>query len=318
MLKFIWPWMSLLLPLPWILHYALKNKARSAVVPELRFPAIARIQTAYARQSMGQIRVDWRVWLLFLAWGCIVVALMRPELVKDVTYSATSGYDLMLAVDLSRSMEIADFSSTNPPTSRISATKKVVANFVEQRVGDRIGLIVFAEQAFLTIPLTMDTKAVSDLLNNLMIGMAGERTVIGDAIGIGVRNLRNRPAESRVLILLTDGADTASHVPPLEAAKIAASSGIKIYTIGMGDKLDEDLLRKISELTSGIYFKVTNVNELAKVYSEIDTLEKSEAQQNVVLIRKPLFQIPTVIALLLMLTAFVMHSRNYGYKYAAV
>ncbi len=291
MLSFAWPWMIFLLPMPWLLLFLLKkSKKAQAVAPTISFPKVQQVQRAYTNTNLGSApRPIWLQIIVSISWILLVICLMRPELINDIAYSNNVGYDLMLAVDLSRSMDIVDFNENGRPLSRIAATKKVVTNFVQNREGDRIGLIVFAEQAFMTIPLTLDTKAVSKLLNNLIVGMAGERTAIGDAIGIGVQNLRKRPEASRILILLTDGEDTASRIPPLEAAQIASKANIKIYTIGVGNKLDETLLEKIATMTGGIYYQVTNVNTLEKVYQQIDQLEKSESAQKVLLIKTPLY-----------------------------
>lgn len=318
MLSFAWPWMFVLLPLPWILMYVFKKyHAATHVAPTITFPKMAKVQQAYAKSGNARRRVSlWQQIFVSIAWLLMVVSLMRPELVNDVAYSSNVGYDLMLAVDLSRSMDIVDFTEHGKPLSRIAATKKVVANFVRNREGDRVGLIVFAEQAFLTIPLTLDTGAVSKLLNNLLVGMAGERTAIGDAIGIGVQNLRKRPETSRILILLTDGEDTASRIPPIEAATIAQKSNIKIYTIGVGNKLDETLLEKIANMTGGIYYKVTDVNTLQKVYQQIDSLEKSESAQRVVLIKTQLYQWFLGFSLLLLIVVYVLRIKG-GLKHGA-
>lgn len=307
MLSFACIWMICLLPLPWLLlRFFKQSKAADLSAPTIAFPKLKQAQSAYMQTSaVSRGTAKWQRILVSVIWVLLVISLMRPEWIRDVAYSRNVGYDLMLAVDLSRSMEIVDFSEDGRPLSRIAATKKVVANFVRNRVGDRVGLIVFAEQAFLTIPLTLDTAAASKLLNNLLVGMAGERTAIGDAIGIGVQNLRSRPETSRVLILLTDGEDTASRIPPLEAAEIAKKSNIKIYTIGVGNKLDEKLLDKIATLTGGIYFKVTNVNALEKVYQQIDQLEKTESTQKVVLIKTPLYQWCSALALILFAIVYV-------------
>lgn len=316
MLKFAWPWLFLLLPLPWIILSVFKKiKTKDSVTaPTIIFPKLAKLQQAFADAGSASRNIPlWQKILVGIMWALLIVSLMRPELVNDIAYSKNVGYDLMLAVDLSRSMEIVDFSEKGKPLSRIAATKKVVANFVRHRVGDRVGLIVFAEQAFLTIPLTLDTRAASKLLDNLVVGMAGERTAIGDAIGIGVQNLRKRPESSRILILLTDGDDTASHIPPIEAAKIAKSDGIKIYTIGVGNKLDETLLEQMASMTGGIYYKVANVDDLQQVYSQIDQLEKSEATQKVVLIKTPLYHWPLLGALIIFILIYLVNTRRYGF-----
>lgn len=318
MLKFAWPWMIAILPLPilftWLAHY-IKAKTTQPV-PIINFPKLQQVAAIFnTPSSSSKDWFNWRTLLIVIAWSCLTISLMRPELVEDIAYAKNTGYDLMLAVDLSPSMETIDFKQNGKPISRIAATKKVVANFVEQRIGDRIGLIVFGEHAYLTIPLTLDSKAVVKLLNNLMVGMAGESTSIGDAIGIGVQSLSKRPEAARVLILLTDGEDKASHIPPLEAAKIAANNHIKVYTIGVGNKLDEKLLKSIADLSGGTYAKVASVDALEQVYSQIDKLEKSDAQQQVLLIRKPLYHLFLLAAFICLAVIYVVNTRRFGFKY---
>lgn len=318
MLSFAWPWMICLIPLPWILLYVLKTwqGKKTQLAPTIAFPRLQQLEQAFAQAGKGGTRKPlWQRIAVSSIWILLVICLMRPELVNDITYTNNVGYDLMLAVDLSRSMDIVDFSENGKPLSRIAATKKVVSSFVKNRAGDRVGLIVFAEQAFLTIPLTLDTVAVSKLLNNLLVGMAGERTAIGDAIGIGVQNLRKRPETSRILILLTDGEDTASRIPPMEAAQIAKKDHIKIYTIGVGNKLDESLLGQIAEMTGGIYYKVTNVNSLEQVYKKIDQLEKTESVQRVVLIKTPLYHWFLIIALALFVIVYIANTTGWVWRY---
>lgn len=318
MLKFAWPWMAILMPMPFIIAKWLMpvNKSQDKPIPVIIFPKLQQLSAAFNQPNfkMQDNLRNWRKLLMAAIWVCIVIALMRPEIVKDVAYAENTGYDLMLAVDLSRSMETVDFRDNGKLISRIDATKKVVANFVTQRLGDRIGLIVFAEQAYLPIPLTLDTNTVVKMLNNLVVGMAGESTSIGDAIGIGVKNLRQRPDASRVLILLTDGIDTSSHIPPLEAAKIATDDHVKIYAIGVGDNLDEVLLKKIATMTGGTYAKVKSVSALEEVYAQINQLEKSDAKQQVLLIKKPLYYIFLLLALLGLGVFYVIDTKQYRYS----
>jgi Ca-activated chloride channel family protein len=221
----------------------------------------------------------------------------------------------MLAVDISASMLAMDFSTKTDIISRLDATKEVVSKFVLGRQGDRVGLITFGEHAYLHVPLTLDTVSVSKMLNPIVSGMAGNATAIGDAIGLSVRTLRDRPEKSRVLILLTDGEDNSSSIPPLEAAKLAKQYGIKIYTIGVGKNgtvpfptnfggyqmarvtIDEDLLKEIASLTGGQYYSATDKHALTSIYNTINELEKTEANYNIYLIREPLYQYPLGIAL---------------------
>lgn len=234
----------------------------------------------------------------------------------------------MLAVDISGSMQAVDFSTPIKTISRLDATKEVVGKFALGRNGDRVGLVTFGQQAYLHVPLTLDTTAVSKMLNDTVSGMAGNATAIGDALGLSVRTLRERPEGSRVVVLLTDGEDNASSIPPLEAAKLAKKYGIRIYTIGVGKNgtvpfptqfggyamakvsIDEDLLREIAAQTGGQYFLATDKKALESIYSKINQLEKTESNESVFLIREPYYYYPLGIAtaLLLLLTLLQISS----------
>jgi len=309
---FFWPWMAGLLVLPvlvWLFWPVKKEEGAGCV--ELRFPHVERVQAAFGEPGgrRGFHGVLFLV-LLSLLWGFLVLALMRPQLVDKFSSVHHEGYDLMLAVDLSGSMKALDFSSRSEWISRLDVTKAVVGEFVREREGDRVGLVLFGDQAFLQVPLTLDSVSVVSMLENAVSGMAGDATAIGDAIGLSVRHLRERPEGSRVIILLTDGADTASSIPPLEAAKLAASYGIRVYTIGVGKSgrvpfpdgrggvvmanmsMDPGLLKEISALTDGQYFLATDSSALAEVYERINELEKSESEVREYLVREPLFRFP--------------------------
>lgn len=312
MISFAWPWMILLLPLPWVWQRFIKHKPAAPQV-HIRFPKIQQLNKAFAvPDDLRFAKFNVRQILLTIAWLCLVISLMRPEIIEDLGYMENNGYDLLLAVDLSRSMDTVDFVANGRPISRIAATKNVVGDFVRRRDGDRVGLIVFADHAYMTVPLTLDTYAVGKMLDNLLVGMAGDSTAIGDAIGIGVNVLRKRPTASRVLILLTDGQDNSSHIPPLMAAKIAQDSKVKIYTIGVGNQLDLELLTKIAKMTGGTYSEVKNVHDLEAVYNEIDRLEKSDAKQRTILFRKPLYYIFTGLALLCCIAAYLYSKGIFG------
>lgn len=298
MISFAWPWMLLLLPLPWIIMFASKPRTHGLLI-NINFPALQRVQAAYDTQNNKNIlKTNWKYILLILAWVMLVVSLMRPEVIKDSAIIDNQGYDLLLAVDLSRSMDAIDFSLNGRPVSRIAATKEIVGNFVRNREGDRVGLIVFADHAYVTVPLTLDTRSVGKMLDNMIVGMAGDNTALGDAIGIGVQVLRKRPVASRVFILLTDGQDTASHISPMLAARMAKEAQIKIYTIGVGGQIDANLLAEIANETGGKFATVNNINDLEYVYTEIDRLEKSLAKQKVILIKKPIFYIFALFSLI--------------------
>jgi Ca-activated chloride channel homolog len=318
MFHFYCPWFALLLPLPLLVRWILPAKKQGDW--QIHFPALNRLKNAFP-QSFGQPANRLFLALLYLAWIFLVLALMQPEKQDSFVQVKNKGYDLMLAVDTSGSMQAIDFSTKSEVISRLDAVKDVVSKFVLGRQGDRVGLVTFGEHAYLHVPLTLDTLSVSKMLNNTLSGMAGQATAIGDAIGLSVRTLRERPEGSRVLILLTDGEDNASSIPPLEAAKLAKQYGIKIYTIGVGKNgnvpfpspyggyqmarvtIDEKLLKEIAAMTGGQYYSATDQKALASIYDKINRLEKTEADENVYLIREPWYQLPLGIALGLILLA---------------
>jgi len=222
--------------------------------------------------------------LLPLAWLLVVLAVARPQWVGEPIEKIESARDLMLVVDLSTSMETKDFVDQEGQTiDRLSGVKSVLRDFVEARGTDRLGLIVFGQAAFLQVPFTLDHEVFQELLDELQIGMAGPRTMIGDAIGLAIRAFEASEAEERLAILLTDGNDTESKVPPPKAADLAAAAGITLYAIGVGDPagageapLDEDALRAVAETTGGRFFRAEDRADLAEVYREIDALEPLE------------------------------------------
>lgn len=334
MFHFYWPWFVILIPLPFLVRWLIpaKKTGNDAGVPELRFPAIHRLKNVFpihqrAEKSSNRLFMT----LLSLTWFSLVIALMQPENVDQLRQEKNKGYDLMLAVDISGSMQALDFSTSSKHVSRLDVTKEVVSKFVLGRQGDRVGLVTFGESAYLHVPLTLDTVAVSRMLNDTVPGMAGNATAIGDAIGVSVRTLRERPEGSRVLVLLTDGEDNASSIPPLEAAKLAKQYGIRIYAIGVGKKgpvpfptkfggygmaevsMDEELLKEIAALTGGHYFLATDQKTLESIYSKINELEKTESNETIFLLREPLYRYPLAFAMimLLSLSLFQLLSRRF-------
>lgn len=256
--------------------------------------------------------------MLAVLWAALILALMRPEWLEPYTEVHTEGYDLMLAVDTSRSMEALDFTVNGKQVTRMAVVKGVIERFVDAREGDRIGIVVFGSQAFVLSPLTLDVGAVHSLVGSIVARMAGDGTAIGDAIGLGVKKLRERPQGSRVMILLTDGENTEGSLPPRLAAQLAAHEGIRIYTIGVGSKglvpivedgrmteqkmeIDEDLLTDIAKMTGGAYFRATDTNALQKIYDRIDKLEKTQAESRSVMIPSPLYRWPLGVALFTLL-----------------
>lgn len=321
MFHFYWPWLALLIPLPLlILWIPSSTKKSKEVYPELRFPAIKRIKAAFPSFFAIKKPSSWLYFsLLSLFWFFLVLALMQPEKVDQFKHITNKGYDLILAVDISASMQALDFSTPSKTISRLDVTKNVVKKFVQGRQGDRVGLVTFGGSAYLHVPLTLDTLSVGQMLDDTAPGMAGSATAIGDAIGLSVRTLRERPEGSRVLVLLTDGEDNASSIPPLEAGKLAKQYGVKIYTIGIGRggsvpfptkfgslgmvdvPMDEKLLKEIAEMTGGQFFLATDQRALESIYTKINTLEKTESDQTLFLMREPFYYYPLGLAMILLL-----------------
>jgi Ca-activated chloride channel family protein len=245
-------------------------------------------------RSQAEKLMNWRVWIAIIAWLLLVLAAARPERIGDELDVPVSGRNLMLAVDLSGSMDAKDFELGNRRVDRLTATKAVAGDFIERRKGDRIGLILFGERAYLQVPLTLDRETVNTLLLEAFIGLAGEKTAIGDAITLAVKRIHDQGAagEEQVLILLTDGANTAGEIDPAKAAELAQQIGLRIYTIGIGAEqmvvpsvtgglrrvnpsadLDEETLTRIADLTGGKYFRAKDTAALQDIYGILDEME---------------------------------------------
>ncbi|MFK8068731.1 MAG: VWA domain-containing protein [Gammaproteobacteria bacterium] len=269
-----------------------------------------------------------KFWLASIAWVLLIFSAARPQWIGEAVDIPVSGRDLMMAVDLSLSMEQEDFQLNGQLINRLQASKVVAGNFIERRVGDRIGLILFGERAYLQTPLTFDRKTVRTLLDESALGLAGKSTAIGDAIGLAVKRLREVEEEveeiDKVLILLTDGANTAGVIEPLHAAELAAREGLKIYTIGIGADemivrslfgsrrvnpsrdLDEKTLTAIAEKTGGKYFRARDTQELTKIYSILDELEPVEHDPEQFRPKKALFHWTAGSALLLAIVVLLL------------
>ncbi|MEH6584511.1 MAG: VWA domain-containing protein [Halioglobus sp.] len=329
MIEWIWPWMLLLLPLPLLVRF-LWPPARTGQ-PALRAPFYNDWQQLSDSQpGGGRSRGKIAGAALWLLWLCLLISTARPIWIGEAIELPSSGRDLMLAVDISGSMRIEDMQLGQVMGRRIDAVKQVGANFIERRKGDRLGLILFGTNAYVQSPLSFDTATVKRFLLEAQIGFAGQETAIGDAIGLAAKRLKERPSESRVLILLTDGQDTASSVRPLDSAKLASKLGIKIYTIGIGAdemtlpglfgssfgsrqvnpsaELDEEGLQKIAQMTGGQYFRARNPQELANIYAMLDQLEPVEQDGATYRPRQALGYWPLLVALLL---SFVLALRQW-------
>ncbi len=287
-----WPWMLLALPLPLIVR-AMMPAVVGSQDAGLKVPSFKGFAVLNDRSEVEQL-MNWRFWIAVIAWLLLVLASARPERIGDELDVPVSGRNLMLAVDLSGSMDAKDFELGNRRVDRLTATKAVASDFIGRREGDRIGLILFGERAYLQVPLTLDRETVNTLLLEAFIGLAGEKTAIGDAITLAVKRIHDQGGAGgeQVLVLLTDGANTAGEIDPIKAAELAQQIGLRVYTIGIGAEqmvvssitggmrrvnpsadLDEATLTKIAELTGGRYFRAKDTAGLQDIYRLLDEME---------------------------------------------
>ena len=318
-LALLWPWLLLLLPLPWLVRKFF-SAASGASMQALKVPWFSMMTapgSTWMKQPLLALAAS-------LVWVFLLLAAARPQWVGEIENLPISGRDLLLAVDISGSMDTQDMILNNKAVNRLAVVKKVAGEFIQRRKGDRVGLVLFGSRAYLQTPLTFDTETTSILLDESEIGLAGRETAIGDAIGLAVKRLREDAASERVLILLTDGANTSGEVQPMQAAEFAAREGLKIYTVGVGADemvvqdffgsrmvnpsadLDEDTLKAIAERTGGAYFRARDAEALARIYEQLDELEPVESDQEAIRPVDELFYLPLSIAFLLALAAAML------------
>jgi Ca-activated chloride channel family protein len=314
MIQLEWAWVLAVLPLPLVLRRFLPA-APSAHHASLRVPhtdVLPVHPVEPGRRDRLSMQVTWK----WLAWTLLVFAAARPQWVGDVGSFPVSGRDLLLAVDISGSMETRDFFVDDTPVDRLTATKQVAGDFIERRTGDRLGLILFGTRPYLQAPSTFDRETVRTLLDEAVVGLAGKETAIGSAIGLGVRRLRNRPEGDRVLILLTDGANTAGELDPLQAADVAAAEGVRVHTIGVGademlirslfgtrrvnpsTELDEETLTRIAERTGGRYFRARDSAQLEEIYRLLDEMEPVPEERSGLRPIRALYPLPLAASML--------------------
>ncbi len=315
MLQLSWPFILLLLPLAAVVYFALPA-AQDVQQSALRVPFMEDFQHLQT-ERMNQQGELWSKILLILIWLLLVLAAAKPIWVGERIELPVSGRDLMIAIDLSGSMQAEDFMINGRAVDRLTATKYVAQDFVRQRDGDRLGLILFGRTAYLQTPLTFDLTTINTLLLESEIGLAGNETAIGDAIGLAIKRLKDKESGSRILILMTDGRNTAGEIEPLKAAELAASHGLKIYTIGIGadeqirrsifgtqrinpsQDLDEETLKAIASQTGGAYFRARDTEEFQKIYKTLDELEPVDVDSKSLRPEKALFMWPAGLALIL-------------------
>lgn len=311
MLVFEYLWTFLILPLPfliWVIAPAFREQQQALRIPFFEEASrAAGLKPSRGAVVMRRSFVQW--FMATIVWLLVVTALARPQWVEDPIEQIQSARDIMLAIDLSQSMEVRDFvDAEGRRMDRLEAVRQVVDEFITQRAGDRIGLLVYGGAAYPQAPFTLDHESVRILLQETEIGMAGPRTVIGDAIGLSIKLFEASQVEERVLILLTDGNDTGSRMPPEKAAEIAASHGIVIHTVAIGDpeasgedQVDLDLLQEIAGTTGGRSFRGEDRQSLQQIYSTLDELTPKNFEVFSYRPKNPLFHWPLGLALILTL-----------------
>ncbi|MGF1734048.1 vWA domain-containing protein [Photobacterium satsumensis] len=320
MFEFTWLWAFTLLPLPAAVYFLSKPHAQPSAI---RLPKLPDGLGKKAQVSR------WLVVLMATAWIGLITALSRPVWYGDPIEINPDHRDMMLAVDLSGSMSIKDMiTEDNEAIDRLTAVKDVLHQFIGKRSGDRLGLVLFANHAYLQTPLTFDRDTVQQQLDRTVLGLIGQSTAIGEGLGIATKTFIDSEAPQRVIVLLSDGANTAGVIEPLEAAELAARSDVTIYTVGVGAEemeqrtffstrtvnpsqdLDERMLTRIADMTGGQYFRARNPQELEQIYQMIDQLEPINTAQQTWRPRQELFRFPLALSLLLSVIIVVMRKRN--------
>ncbi|MBU2955290.1 vWA domain-containing protein [Marinobacter sp. F3R08] len=324
MLNLAWPWILTLVLLPLVLKWR-KPGAQSVDAPVL--PVGHWLSDLPGVSRRGHAAPLWKQLLLGLTWTLLVIALARPQYVGEQVQMPVSGRDLMLVVDISPSMDEQDMVLQGRSINRLQAVKRVLNDFISRRQGDRLGLILFGTEPYVQAPLTFDLETVRTLMQEAGLGMAGRATAIGDAVGLATKRLRDRPQDQRVVVLLTDGANTAGEITPDKATEIATAASIRLYTIGIGAEtmvqrgllgarrvnpsrdLDENLLTRMAQQTGGEYFRARSLPELELIYESIDQLEPIELEGKFYRPVTELYVWPAGMAIILLLV-FMLISRG--------
>lgn len=310
MLDFSWPWLFIVLPLP-----LLWQTTRSTIGRALKLKPLVKLAQGSATSSQ-----QWRQarsWLAAIIWCGLVTAAAEPRWVGDPIQLPQQGRDIMLVIDLSGSMEITDMTWQRQAIDRITAVKRLTDEFLQRRQGDRIGLILFADAAYQLTPLTLDLATVQSMLDEVIVGMVGRRTAIGEGVGLAVKRFNELPTSNKVIVFLSDGASNTGNISPEESLQLAKAAGIRIHTVGIGAEqmtqqgvfgartvnpshdLDEPLLQRMAAETGGEYFRARNVEEFRRMYQLLDELEPIERESLSYRPQRSLVHWPLAAALLL-------------------
>ncbi len=310
MYRLEYPWLLALLPLPLLVYWLLPPYKEEQDSLRLTFFHYISANLGLTPEPGAVVpKTNWLQKILApICWCLMILALARPQFIEPPIQKIQPGRDLMLALDISQSMEAPDFFTPDGKRMRrVDAVKQVVSEFIRKRKNDRIGLIVFGQAAYPVTPFTLDHDACLKILNQTDAGMAGPQTMIGDAIGLAIKQFNNSDAKQRVLILLTDGNDTGSRMPPRKAAEIASQNNITIHVVGLGDpkakgedKVDYAALNDIAKATGGQVFHGENRVELEKAYAALDKITPQNFETLSYQPRRELFMFPLAAAVLLL------------------
>lgn len=322
MINFLYPWLFLLMFLPFIVK-ALWSVKKQNLGSALRVPFVKDLENIGNAKGEGISTVGSSFWPIFVVWALLVFGLMRPVMIGEPIRLRSESRNMVLIMDISPSMLERDFVYKARRIDRLSGVKNLATEFVSRRGNDKLGLVLFATRAYLQSPITYDKQSIIKFLQQMDAGMAGESTSIGDALGLGLKYLKDEPnKDKKVMILLTDGESNDGFLSVAQATKMAIDEGVKIYTIGVGSQenfmnaifgsqgFDEKSLKEIAKLTQGRYFKATSGNDLFKIYQEIDKLEPIENEANTVVKVEELFYVPALVALLLICALLVLYRRR--------
>lgn len=312
MIEFALPWLLLALPLP-LLVYWLPAKAATEAAP-LKMPTLLN---DLQRGESGDSSKKAPLILMIILWLLLVTAAAQPQWLGEAVNVPTESREMMIAVDLSGSMQVEDMSLNGSTVNRLDMLKELLGEFIERRIGDRLGLILFGDDAYMQTPMTFDRNTVQQMLDETVLGLVGKQTAIGDAIALAVKRFDEKKESNRILLLLTDGQNTAGKITPDQALEIAVAKNVTIYSVGIGadvmiqqslfgkrrvnpsSELDEATLTRLAEQTNGKYFRARSSEDMSEIYQLLDQLEPVEQDQQQMRPLTALFHYPLAIAFLL-------------------
>lgn len=328
MISFAWPWLLVLLPLPLLVYFVSpkKNITSAALKVPVLLPGVNSKATAATEQRVA-------TWFVAIIWLLLVISATRPQWLGDVIEIPAKGREMMIAVDLSGSMRIEDMQHNGQQVDRLTMLKKLLGEFIERRQGDRLGLILFGDDAYMQAPMTFDRTTVQQMLDESVIGLVGQKTAIGDAMALAVKRFVDKKESNRVLLLVTDGQNTSGKIMPDQALELAKAKNVTIYTIGIGADvmlerslfgtrkvnpsrdLDEAMLTQIAKQTKGSYFRAKDGASMTKIYQLLDQLEPVEQDQQQMRPLTSLYYYPLALAfILIFIQMYLVQYTQFNFK----